>query len=80
MAISGRLVSSVGVCGIAVLVTFALAHMVPLRTFALLQSAHYLCETVGSIVGATIGSQIMKGNQRLSVVSPRLSDQHKLRD
>jgi hypothetical protein len=42
IAILGRFVSSVGVCGIAALVTFTLADMLPLRAFALLQSGHYM--------------------------------------
>lgn len=79
MAISGRVISSVGVSGTAILVTFTLADMVPLRTFALLQSGHSICETVGLIVGAMIGSQTNKDNWRLLVASQWFSDQEGFR-
>ncbi|KAK1244006.1 hypothetical protein MKX08_002144 [Trichoderma sp. CBMAI-0020] len=57
-ALLGRVILSTGVSGMTILVTFTLSDMVQLRTFALLQSVHSICETAGLVLGGILGSRL----------------------
>ncbi|EHK41962.1 hypothetical protein TRIATDRAFT_322098 [Trichoderma atroviride IMI 206040] len=50
------------VSGMTILVTFTLSDMVQLRTFALLQSVHSICETAGLVLGGILGSRLAHSN------------------
>ncbi|KAL7919156.1 major facilitator superfamily domain-containing protein [Trichoderma austrokoningii] len=61
-ALLGRAILSTGVSGMTILVTFTLSDMVQLRTFALLQSVHSICETAGLVLGGILGSRLAHSN------------------
>ncbi|KAL6886797.1 major facilitator superfamily domain-containing protein [Trichoderma evansii] len=58
----GRVILSAGVSGMTILVTFTLSDMVQLRTFALLQCVHSICETAGLVLGGILGSRLAHSN------------------